>query len=231
MDNKSGASIQENTEKRLEWYGHVRRMKEEHIVRIMLDVDIPGKRRRGRSHLMWKYACKRDMTQAGLSEYNTTNRAAWRKTLIIYNGDHRWRDKQGWRRQRDKQGRTEEEANQLYRRPQIDDGTSKGWRRQRNKHGRTEEEANQLYRWPHIDDGTRQGWRRQRNKHGRTEEEANQLYRRPQMTGQARDEEDNATNREERRKNLISYTGDPRWRDKPGMKKTTQQTWQNGGRS
>ena len=36
------------TEKRLQWYGHVRRMKEEHIVRRMLDVEIPGKRIRGR---------------------------------------------------------------------------------------------------------------------------------------------------------------------------------------
>ena len=34
------------TEKGLKWYGHVRRMKEEHIVRRMLDVNIPGKRRR-----------------------------------------------------------------------------------------------------------------------------------------------------------------------------------------
>ena len=31
------------TEKRLKWYGQVGRMKEEHIVRIMLDADIPGK--------------------------------------------------------------------------------------------------------------------------------------------------------------------------------------------
>ena len=31
------------TEKRLKWYGHVRRMNEEHIVRRMLDVDIQGK--------------------------------------------------------------------------------------------------------------------------------------------------------------------------------------------
>ena len=78
-------------------------------------------------------------------------------------------------------------------------------------------------------DETNQGWRRQRNKQGRTEEEANQLYRWPQMTGQARYEEDNATNRAEWMKKLISYTGDPRWRDKPGMKKTTQQTGQHGG--
>ena len=80
------------------------------------------------------------------------------------------------------------------------------------------------------DDGTSQGWRRRRNKQGSMEEEDNQLYQRLQMTGQARDEEDNTTNRAERRKKIISYTGDPRWRDKPGMKKTTQQTGQHGGR-
>ena len=39
------------TEKRLKWYGHVRRMKEDHIVRRMLDVDIPWERRRGRPNL------------------------------------------------------------------------------------------------------------------------------------------------------------------------------------
>ena len=33
------------TEKRLKWYGHVTRTKDDHIVRRMLDVDIPGKRR------------------------------------------------------------------------------------------------------------------------------------------------------------------------------------------
>ena len=41
-------SFKKITETRLKWYGHVMRMKEEHIVRKMLDVDIPGKRRRGR---------------------------------------------------------------------------------------------------------------------------------------------------------------------------------------
>ena len=46
-------------------------------MRRMLDVDIPGKRRRGRPNLRWKDACKRDMTAVGLKEDNTTNRAAW----------------------------------------------------------------------------------------------------------------------------------------------------------
>ena len=61
----------------------------QHIVRRMLDVDIPVKRRRGRSNLRWTYACKIAMPQAGLKEDNTTNRVEWRKTLISYTGDPR----------------------------------------------------------------------------------------------------------------------------------------------
>ena len=75
-------------EKRLECYGHVMRMKEEHIVRRILDVKIPCKRRRGRQNLKWKDACQRDMTEVGLKEDNATNRAEWRK-LISYTGDPR----------------------------------------------------------------------------------------------------------------------------------------------
>ena len=89
-DNKSGASVQEHYRKTTE----VVREKE-HIVRRMLDVDIPGKRRRERPILRWKDACKRDMTEVGLK------------------GDPVERG------QRNKQGRMEEEANQLYRGPQM----------------------------------------------------------------------------------------------------------------
>ena len=63
------------TEKRLKCCVHVSRMKEEHIVRRMFDVDIQGKGRRGRPNLLRKDACKRDMTKVGLKEDNTTNRA------------------------------------------------------------------------------------------------------------------------------------------------------------
>ena len=77
------------TEKRLKWYGHLRRMKEEHTVRRMLDVDTPGKRRSGRPNQRWKDACKRDMAEVVLKEDKTTNRAAWRNTIISYTGDHR----------------------------------------------------------------------------------------------------------------------------------------------
>ena len=96
-----------------------------------------------------------------------------------------------------KQGRIEEEDNQLYRRPQIRDkpGMKKiisytGDPRWRDKPG-----MKKIISW------------------------------RPQMTGQARDEEDNQLYRRPQirdkpgMKKIISYTGDPRWRDKPGMKK------------
>ena len=77
------------TGKRPKWYGHVRRMKEEHIVRRMPDVEIPGKRRRGRPNLIWEDACKRDMTEVVLKEDNAANRAEWRKKRISYAGDPR----------------------------------------------------------------------------------------------------------------------------------------------
>ena len=70
------------TDKRLRWYGHVMRMKEEHIMRRTLDVDIPRKIRRGRPNLRWKDSCNRYMTEMGLNEFTTTNRASWRNKII-----------------------------------------------------------------------------------------------------------------------------------------------------
>ena len=58
------------------WYGHVIRMKEEHI-------------RRGRPNLRWTYACQGDRTEAGLKEDNTTNRAAWRNKISHMTGHAR----------------------------------------------------------------------------------------------------------------------------------------------
>ena len=66
-------------EKRLKWYGVVMRMKDEHMVRRMLDVNI--KRRRRMPNLRLKDARKRVMTEAGLKEDNTTNRAEWRNKI------------------------------------------------------------------------------------------------------------------------------------------------------
>ena len=45
--------------------------------------------RKGRPNLRRKDACKRDMTEVGLKEDNTPNRAAWRNEIISYTGDPR----------------------------------------------------------------------------------------------------------------------------------------------
>ena len=66
-------------------------------MRRMLDVDIPGKRSRGRPNLRWKHACKRDMTDAGLNQDNATNRA-YEDANQLY-----------WRTQMMRQARDEEE--------------------------------------------------------------------------------------------------------------------------
>ena len=75
-------------------------MKKEHIVRRMLDVDMPAKSRRGRPNIIWKDACKRDMTEVGLKEDKATNRAAWRKKLISYTGDPLLRAKPGLKKKK-----------------------------------------------------------------------------------------------------------------------------------
>ena len=52
-------------------------------MRRMLDVEIPGKRTRGRPNLRGKDVCKtkRDITEAWLKEDNITNMAVWRNTI------------------------------------------------------------------------------------------------------------------------------------------------------
>ena len=45
---------------------------------------IPGEIRRGQPNLRWKDACKRDMTEVGLKEDKTTNRAEWRNKINSY---------------------------------------------------------------------------------------------------------------------------------------------------
>ena len=58
--------------------------------------------------------------------------------------------------------------------------------------------------------GAERGEHNKTGKHGGIRSSAIPASRRPQMTGQARDEEDNTTNRAVWRNKIISYTGDPR---------------------
>ena len=71
------------TERRLNWYGHVMRRDNEHILRKVLRADIPGKRKRGRPKTRWKDACHRDLKSTGLRAGEETDRAMWRRKITI----------------------------------------------------------------------------------------------------------------------------------------------------
>lgn len=77
------------TERRLSWAGHVWRRKEEegHLGRRMLDMDLPGTRRRGRPKTRWKDAVERDLNWTGLTQEDSGDRGRWRRSLHHHCGD------------------------------------------------------------------------------------------------------------------------------------------------
>ena len=80
---KVAQSSKKITERRLEWYSHVLRMEEEHVVRRVMTKEIPGKRKRGRPKTRWKDVCRRDMQTVGLRAAEEEDRAYRRAR--IYN--------------------------------------------------------------------------------------------------------------------------------------------------
>ena len=60
-------------QKRLHWYGHVKRREEDNLSRKMMDVVVPGKRRRGRPRLRWTDNNREDMTTYELTADMTEN--------------------------------------------------------------------------------------------------------------------------------------------------------------
>ena len=64
--------------RRLSWYGHIRRRDTEDITRMVLETtDIPGKRPRGRPRIRWMDNIRRDMKIYGLDDQMTEDRKVW----------------------------------------------------------------------------------------------------------------------------------------------------------
>ena len=68
-------------EGRLRWYGHVMRRNQEYVGRKMIKVELPEKRKRGRSKRRFLDVVKDDMREVGAKETNVENRTVWRKMI------------------------------------------------------------------------------------------------------------------------------------------------------
>ena len=83
------AKITEVTKKvqgrRMQWFGHIKRRKEEYVGRRILDVELEGRRQRGRPKKRWKDCIGEDLRERGLREEDVVDLALWRR--LVRNSD------------------------------------------------------------------------------------------------------------------------------------------------
>ena len=68
-------------EGRLRWYGHVMRRDQEYVGRKMMEMELPGKRRRGRPKRRFLDVVKEDMREVGAKETDVEDRKIWRMMI------------------------------------------------------------------------------------------------------------------------------------------------------
>ena len=68
-------------EGRLRWYGHVMRRDQEYVGRKRIEMELPGKRKRGRPKRKFLNLVIEDMREVGAKETDVEDRTVWRQTI------------------------------------------------------------------------------------------------------------------------------------------------------
>ena len=65
--------------RRLKWYGHVMRRDGNSVGRRVMEMEVPGHRRRGRPKYRWKDRLKVDVLERNLLEHQAWDRHEWQR--------------------------------------------------------------------------------------------------------------------------------------------------------
>ena len=68
-------------EGRLRWYGHVMRRDKEYVGRKIIEMELLGKRKRGRPKRRFLNQMKEDMQEVGVKETDVEDRTVWRQII------------------------------------------------------------------------------------------------------------------------------------------------------
>ena len=73
-------------ESRMRWYGHLKRREgEDHVAREAMELEVEGRRKRGRPKTRWRDCVRGDLRERSIDETSINNRNQWRR--LIHNGD------------------------------------------------------------------------------------------------------------------------------------------------
>ena len=70
---------------RLRWYGHIKRREEEYAWKSMMEMAVPGIKKRGRPKRRWMDLVREDMERVGAKEGEEVDLVKWR--LLLCCGD------------------------------------------------------------------------------------------------------------------------------------------------
>ena len=76
---KVGEISKKVQESRLKWYGHVLRREDECVGKRVMEMKVPGKRRRGRPKWKWLDSIRNDFSERELSGEDAQDRPIWRR--------------------------------------------------------------------------------------------------------------------------------------------------------